>query len=326
MRLALRVGGFAVAVTIIGVLIHRLGAENIAAQLASAGPGFLWILVIHLFAMIAAALPWYVLLPPAARPTIGGAITSRFVASGANAALPLFGLGGEVARLLWLRKGERAPGVAAIIVDRLMTGAAAATLVAAGLIGLMHVPSLPAQYARAATVSMCVLVACVALGILLARRLALGTRLHRLVRRLRKQVDEDAHFGSDVDAHVTAMLSARTRGPWLAWLLHVLGRSLVGVEIYVGFLLLDVQLAWDQALVFAALPAILAVAGAFVPSQLGVHEGAQALVAASFGISTTTAVAVVLLLRLRQIAGAALIGILLLVYRGKLTPAQPVTS
>jgi hypothetical protein len=68
--------------------------------------------------------------------------------------------------------------------------------------------------------------------------------------------------------------------------------------------------------VFAALPIIVSFAGVIVPSQIGVHEGAQALVAAAFGISTTAAVAVVLLLRLRQLVGAAVVGVVLLARRG----------
>jgi uncharacterized membrane protein YbhN (UPF0104 family) len=156
---------------------------------------------------------------------------------------------------------------------------------------------------------------------LLARRLSLGSRIERLVQRLRKHVDADAHFGRDVDIHISSMLRLRTRGPWIAWLVHVLARTAVGIEIVVGFWLLGVPLAWDEALVFAALPIIVAFAGVIVPSQLGVHEGAQALVAAALGISTTAAVAVVLLLRLRQVVGAAVVGVVLLLRRSSLAPA-----
>lgn len=321
MKLALRIGGLGVAAAIMAAIVSRIGAREIAAQLASAGPGFVWILVLHAAAIAIAALPWWVLLPRTVRPAIGGAIASRFFASGANAVLPLFGLAGELVRLLWLRKGARAPGVAAIVVDRLMNAAAAATLLAAGLVGLLHLPSLPAGYTRAATIGVIALLSVVAVGSVLATRGGLGARIERLVRKLRNRVDADAQFGADVDAHTRQMLRVRLRGPWVAWALHLVSRAAIGAEIYIGFLLLGVPLSWNEALVFAALPVILALAGAVVPSQLGVHEGAQALVAASVGISPTTAVAVVLLLRLRQLAGAAIVGVLLLVRRGKLMPA-----
>lgn len=323
LKVVLRLGGLVVAASIMAVIVSRLGAEQIAAQLALAGPGFLWILVLHAAAIAIAGLSWFVLLPRAMRPSVGGAVASRFVASGANAVIPL-GFAGELVRLLWLRKGDRAPGVAAIVVDRLMNGAGAVALLAAGLVGLLHVPTLPAEYTRAATIGVIALVTAISVGAVLAIRFRMGSRIHRLIRRLRKQVDADTQFGEDVDQHIRGMLRVRARGPWLAFALHTLARAAVGLEIYIGFMLLGVPLSWDEALVFAALPVILALAGALVPSQLGVHEGAQALVAASFGISETTAVAVVLLLRLRQLAGAAVVGLLLIVRRGKLTPAaQP---
>jgi hypothetical protein len=321
LKLALRIGGLGVAVAIMTALVSRLGAAEIAAQLALAGPGFLWILALHAAAMMITALPWYALLPRKIRPTVGGAITSRFVASGASAVIPLVGFAGELARLLWLPKGERAPGVAAIVVDRLMYGAAGIVVLGAGLVGLSHVPSLPAEYARGAVIGIGVLLVAITVGIVVVSRFHLGARIQRLVQRMRKRVDHDSEFGEAVDGHIGSMLRVRTRGPWVALALHVVARAAMSAEILVGFYLLGVPLHWDEALVFAALPIILSVAGALVPSQIGVHEGAQALIAASFGISTTAAVAVVLLLRLRQLAGAAVVGVVLLVRRGSRRPA-----
>lgn len=316
LKLALRIGGLGVAVAIMTALVSQLGAEQIADQLALAGPGVLWILALHAAAMIVTALPWYALLPRDIRPTVGGAITSRFVASGASAVIPLVGFAGELARLLWLPKGERAPGVAAIVVDRLMYGAAGVAILAAGLVGLSHVPSLPAEYARGAVIGIAVLASAITIGIVLVTRTNVGARVQRLVQRMRKNVDHRTELGEAVDGHIKQMLRLRARGPWVALALHVVARAAMAAEVLVGFHLLGVPLHWDEALVFAALPIILSVAGALVPSQIGVHEGAQALIAASFGISTTAAVAVVLLLRLRQIAGAAIVGVVLLVRRG----------
>lgn len=317
-KLALRVGGLVLAIAILYIIVSRIGAEQIAAQLSQVGPGFIWILVLHAAAIAIAAIPWYVLLPLAARPTIGGAIISRFFAQGAAAVLPLFGLGGELVRLFWLRKGERAPGVAAIIADRLMYGASGAVLLVAGLIGLLHVPALPDNYARTAAIGIGALITLVIVGSLLAHR-GIGVRVHRLVDRMRRKVDSDTEFGEGVDRHVTAMLRFRQRGPWVALGLHALARAVIGLEFYVAFYLLGVSLTWDQALVFAALPVILSISGAVVPSQLGVHEAANALVAASFGIAPSTAVAVVLLMRLRQLAGAAILGPVILFRRRTIT-------
>jgi uncharacterized protein (TIRG00374 family) len=320
-KVALRIGGFFLAVAIFWLLVSRIGVDNITAQLSRVGPGFIWILVLHAIAIAIAGLPWWVILPRDIRPSPTGAVVSRFFAQGAAAMLPLFGLGGELVRLLWLRKGERAPGVAAIVVDRLMYAASSALVLLIGMVGLLHVPALPAQYTRGAAIGVGGIIAVIVIVSLVAHR-GIGARIHRLIHRMHKKLDRgDTRFGEEVDRHIDAMLRVREHGPWIAVALHLLARAVIGFEIYVGFQLLGVSLAWDQALVFAALPAILSVTGALVPSQLGVHEGANALVAASFGLDPTTAVAVVLLLRLRQLAGAAILGPVILFKRRRITPA-----
>lgn len=319
MKVALRIGGFVLAVAIFWLLVSRIGVDAIVAQLSQVGLGFVWILVLHALAIAIAGLPWWLVLPADVRPSPLGAVVSRFFAQGAAAMLPLFGLGGELVRLLWLRKGERAPGVAGIIVDRLMYAGSSVVVLLVGLLGLLHVPALSAEYTRAAAIGVGAIIGVIALVAVLAHR-GMGVRLQRLVHRMHKKLDRgDTRFGEEVDRRIGEMLHLRARAPWLGLLLHVLARAVIGIEIYVGFWLLGVSLAWDEALVFAALPAILAVTGALVPSQLGVHEGAQALVAASFGISPTTAVAVVLLLRLRQLAGAAILGPVILLRRRGIT-------
>lgn len=300
---------------ILWVLVDRLGAEAIFSQLRTAGPGVIWILVLHALAISIAGIPWYVLLPRDIRPRLTSAIASRFVAQGANAMLPVFGLGGELVRLLWLRRGDRAGGVAAIVVDRLMYAAASAVMLVAGLIGLSQLSALSPAYTRATLIGIGVLIAGVALGLLLASRYRMAGRVHRMVLRIRRKLAEDQKFGDEVDRHVEQMLHRRARAPWIAALLHVGGRALVGAEIVVGFWLLGAPLAWSEALVFVALPIMVSITGALVPNQLGVWEGANALVAAALGMSPATAVAVVLLVRLRQLAGVAVIGLLLALRR-----------
>jgi uncharacterized protein (TIRG00374 family) len=314
-KLALRLGGFVLAIALFWILLSRIGVEQVTAQLSQVGPGFIWILVLHALAIAIAALPWWLVLSRDVRPSPMAAVISRFFAQGAAAMLPLFGLGGELVRLLWLRKGTRAAGVAGIVVDRVLYGASSAVLLIVGMVGLLHVPTLPADFTHGAAIGVGGIIAVLALVAILARR-GLGVRLHRLIHRMHRKVDRgDTHFGEEVDRNIEAMLKLRSRPLWLGIALHLLARAVIGLEVYIGFYLLGVTLSWDEAFVFAALPAILAVTGALVPSQLGVLEGAHALVAASFGISPTTAVAVVLLLRLRQLAGAAILGPIILLRR-----------
>ena len=305
-----RVLGLAAALALLVVLIVHLGPRKIGGELLAAGPGFLWLLVLHALAVALSALPWHVLLPPAARPRLHQSIASRFVAAGANAVLPIVAFAGDFVRLWWVpEKRDRPAAIAAIIVDRLTYGAANVFTVLAGVLALVHVSSLPPIYLRAALMGAIVLVLVVGIGMVVASRYKMIGRIHRLIRRVRHKHPEN-HFGDDADLHVERMLR-EPRGLALAFAGNLGSRIAVSAEIYLAFWLLGIHLDWDELLVFAALPIVVAVAGALVPSQIGVQEGVQALVAASFGIPATTAVAVVLLLRIRSLLGGFVVWFLL---------------
>ena len=310
---------------LVGVIVY-IGPAAIARQLLAAGPGFLWILVMHATGIAIAALPWHVLLPRAARPTVGQSIASRFVASGANAVTPVVAFAGDLVRLFWLpHKSDRPHGVAAIVVDRLTYGAANTLFVIAGVVALVHVADLPPSYMRSTLFGLVVLVALVAALALLASRVRLVGRAHHLISRLRRK-ERDHQFGDDVDASVEEMLRRKPGALALALLFNILYRIAMSAQIVVAFHLLGVNLAWDEALVFCALPIVMALAGFVVPSQLGVQEGAQALLAQSLGIPSTTAVAVVLLLRIRSLIGGAVVAILIATKRSSLATPSDASS
>lgn len=318
----LRIAGALGALGLLAVVIHHLGPRAIATQLLAVGPGFAWILVLHGVAIAIAALPWHVLLPRAARPTIAQSVASRFVAAGANAVTPVVAFAGDLVRLFWLpRKADRPHGVAAIVVDRLTYGAANVILVLAGALALIHLAELPPQYMRMTLTGVAILVVLVGLGAVLASRFRIVGRVHHLISRLRRK-ERDHQFGDDVDASVEDMLRRKPGALALAFALNVLFRVATSAQIVVAFHLLGVDLAWDQALVFCALPIVMAVAGFLVPSQIGVQEGAQALLAAHLGIAPTTAVAVVLLLRIRTLVGGAVVALLIATKKSSLEQAN----
>lgn len=301
---------------LLGVLVARLGPRTIARELVAAGPGVVWLVVVYGAGSAIGGVPWWLLLPREARPTLSGAIAARLAASGANAVLPMLGFGGEPVRLLWLRAGERPIGVAAIIVDRLLFVAGSAVFLLAGVIAVITTMRFPRTYVIAGVVGVSLL----ALGTLgvgwLAARHRLVGRIHGWVQRLRhRALAPAAGFGADVDAGVEAIV-ARGGGPLVAsGLLHLLGRIVLGAEIYVGFLLLGVPLSPVEALIFASVPILLAFAGALVPSQIGLQEGAQTLVAAALGLPPHAAITVVLLQRGRQVVSVGVAWILIAVVR-----------
>lgn len=318
----LRIIGAFVALGLLALLIYHLGPAALADQLLAVGPGFVWIVALHGAAIAVSALPWHVLLPPQARPGVLQSVASRFVAAGANAVTPVVAFAGDLVRLFWLpHKADRPHGVAAIIVDRLTYGAANLVFVLVGAVALVHHAQLPSDYTRMTLIGASVLVVAVIGGVVLVGRFRLVGRIHHLITRLRRK-DRDVQFGDDVDASIERMLRRRPADLALAFALNLAYRAGITLQIYVAFRLLGIDLAWDETLVFAALPIVIAIAGFLVPSQLGVQEGAQALLAESLGIPTTTAVAVVLLLRIRSLVGGALVALLIATKRSALEEAK----
>lgn len=297
-------------------LVARLGPHTISAQLAQAGPRSLWLLAAYAAGTTIAALPWHVLLPDGVRPSLPASILSRFAASGANSVLP-FAVTGEPVRLLWVRAQDRAFGFAAIIVDRLAYAAASALFLFAGAIAAVRLAVLPTDYAIAAAAVGVALFAGAALVLWFAVRHRISVRIERLLGRLRRRAVPEAGFGDAIDRALLEMLRDRRRIV-IAVAVGVLARVVLGLEVYAGFRVLGISLSVDEALAFAAVPVFLSVAGAIVPNQLGIQEGSQAVIASALGLPPSTAVAVVLLQRIRQVVTALFaLAVLVTVRRGQ---------
>lgn len=294
----IRILALAIALLLMAALIARLGPHTIAAELANVGPGALWLLVAYAAGTTIGALPWYVLLPGDARPSPGAAILSRFAASGVNAVL--VGIGGEPARLLWLRASDRATGIAAIVLDRLTYAAASALFLFMGAIAAVRLTVLPRDYAIAATAGGIVALALVAIAVWLVARQRIASRIGGVIARMRRRAVPSGGLANDVDRELSRLLDNR-RAVLLAIGIGVVARLVLGLEVYAGFRVIGIDISLDAAFVFAAVPVFLAFIGTFVPSQIGIQESSQALVAAALGISPPAAVAVVLLQRIRQL-------------------------
>jgi uncharacterized membrane protein YbhN (UPF0104 family) len=302
----LQLVALAAALVLMVVLVAGLGPRAIAAQTAGAGAGAAWLLVAYAAGTAIGALPWHALLPEGVRPGLRAAVESRFAASGANAILPLLGIGGEPVRLLWMRPSDRAAGVAAIVLDRLIYVAASAVFLLAAAIAALGLRALPSEYALGAGLGALVLLSIAAVATWLIGRHRIAGRLHRLIGRLRRRAPPDAPgFAGDVDRAIEQIL-ARRGGIAAAVVLSVAARVVLGAELYAGFRVLGVPLSADVALVLAAVPVFLGLAGAIVPSQLGIQEGSLALVASLLGVPAGTAVAVALLQRIRQLITTAI--------------------
>jgi hypothetical protein len=327
-RLVLRIAGVALGLAVVAIGVKWTGVGAIRKALSQVGVNIAWMFAAYAAGTAVAAVPWRKLFPHWLRPSWGATLVSRFAASGINALLPFFGLG-EAARLLWLPRGERTPGLAALVVDRLLFLAAGIPILVVAALAARRVPGVPAGYEAA------VLIAAGAIAIAVAA-VAVGAARGRLVGKLRwalvvfgmppapaERGPGDDGDGHPVDRGLRALLTGG-RAPIATGLaLHLCARLLLAAEIYAGLQILGARVSLLGTLIFIAIPVGLSVIGTFVPGQIGIQEGASALVAAALGIGPATGIALVFLQRLRQLVFVPLAGLLIAIVPYGPRPSDP---
>jgi hypothetical protein len=324
----LRVAGVIVGLAFVVVGVKWTGAAAIRAAMSQVGGNIVWLFAAYTAGTAVAAIPWRRLLPPWLQPSWGATLASRFAASGLNALLPFFGLG-EAARLLWLPRGQKSPGLAALVVDRLLFLAAGMPILVAAAVAATRVPAVPRSYEIAALISAAIISVAIA-------AVAVGAARGRLVGKLRWAlvvfgVPPSTNNGTNgagggdgmnpVDRELHAVLTGPRKPILVGFALHLAARLLLAFEIYAGLKILGANVGPLGTLIFIAIPVGLSVIGTFVPGQIGLQEGACALVAAALGIGPATGIALVFLQRLRQLVFVPLAGLLI-----ALVPYGPRTS
>lgn len=314
-KIWLRVAGITLGLAFVVVGVHWTGVGAIRKALSQVGVNITWMFAAYAAGTAVAALPWRRLFPLWLRPSWGATLTSRFAASGLNALLPFFGLG-EAARLLWLPRGERTPGLAALVVDRLLFLAAGIPILVVAALAARRVPGVPSSYQAG------VLISAAAISIAVAA-VAVGAARGRLVGKLRWALivfgvpptpangsTQDGD-GNPVDRGLRALLTGAPAPIAGGLALHLCARLLLAAEIYAGLQILGARVGALGTLIFIAIPVGLSVIGTFVPAQIGLQEGATALVASALGIGPATGIALVFLQRLRQLVFVPLAGVLI---------------
>lgn len=315
--------GWLAGAGVLVLLVSRVGWRRVEEAFAHVGANLLWLLAAYAAGTILAGLPWRQLMPRETRPSIAGAVLSRFCAAGLNAVLPLLSLG-EVSRLRWLPRSAWGEGIAAMVVDRLLFMLASAVNLAVGAIAVALLPSLPARFAAVAAATAILVVAIVAALVWIALTRAPAARLRRTIERLRGQaarLDTSGAAPATTPSHVDEALSRLLRGNRsrlvTAAAVHVAGRALLAVEIYAGLRALGHAVGPLEVAALSAVPVALSTLGAVVPSQIGLQEGAQGAVTAALGLGATAGLLLVLLQRARQAVFVPLAALLLSVGPGR---------
>ena len=310
MRAMLRLLPLLIGVLLLPLFVARIGMQPILGELHQLGPGVLWILAPYAAGTALSAPPWAWLLPPVQRPGWGKTLAGRFAASGANALLPFFGLAGEPCRLLWLERSARAEGLAAIVIDRLLYNAAGGVLLLVAAAAAWTTP-LAVHWIAAGAGAAVLILALSAFTLHAITRWRIGRGVQRVLRRILGPGVRESALGERVDEALRQMARERSRALLPAQLQHCLARAVMCLEVYLVLRSLHAPATLVHVLVLSSVPVATSVFASAIPSQIGVQEGAQALVCGALGLDPALGLVLVLLQRGRQLAFVPLTLILL---------------
>jgi glycosyltransferase 2 family protein len=285
-------------------LVAREGAGAVLGAVGAVGAGVLWVSALHALPMALNARAWQLL---AGRGGRGGARALGFwtwlvwVREAVNGLLPVARVGGEVvtARLLVARGVRPAPAVASLVADVIVSLATQALFTVIG-VALVAGGAASAPVARAAWASL-VLAAAVLAAVAVAQRRGAVELLGRAARAIAgRRFEALAASGRRTDRVLRAVWGHRSRvlrcGAW-----QLAGWLAGSLELAVCLWLLGDGLRLRDALVLEALVQAASSAAFVVPGALGVQEGAFLAVGYAVGLPPSTALALALLRRARDV-------------------------
>ena len=234
----------------------------------------------------------------ALRPGVGfGSCLASRVLRDAGGNLLVFtpGLGEAIgARALVLAGGQTRPAITASALDVIAEGVAQVPF---GLLAVVVLPQLVhvGNVRTSAEMSASAMVAIVAVTATIA--VVIGWALSRAAR---ARVTLVARVRSEI-ARVRADCAGRRRGMVVAIVLHLLAWSVGGFQLWAAAKVLGLPLDLYQAIVVESAAYAARAVIFFVPAGLAVQEGALIVACAAFGVGTVPALALALVLRLRDV-------------------------
>jgi hypothetical protein len=267
------------------VLLRRVGAEPVLRSIERVGPNFVWVLVAPVVGMVLHCCGWLVLLPKSLRPRPAIALAA-YVASQAGDELGA-GVAGEPLKALVFRRGVRSSTLVALALDNGTHIAATALLLA----GAAFLPWASTSLVSART---CAWAGAASLAVV---SLAVLFIFLAPVRRWNAVSGRVARFVRWLDVARTVLLS-RPRLVLSSVLFHLAGKLWIVAEM--ALLLALLGLSPTLAPWLGAASMLASVLGAAIPGQMGAVEAAVFAACTALGVDAPTAMALVLLRRLRS--------------------------
>jgi len=298
-----RVGhaGLAFGIALFVSLLAYRGIGDVMAALAMAGPSIFAVAAFHLIPMLADSLGWRRLLAGPAQPSVGTTVLARWIGESVNGLLPVLQIGGNVAKARLLARrgvpGARAGASVVVDVTLVVTSQMLFTLLGLGLLAARFGGGGLVRTAATGTVLMALALA----GFHALQRRGGFAYLARGVERMTSGPwTSFTASASALDRAVTDLYADR-RTIGAAWAWHLVS-WIVGVgEVWLALRCLGQPVDLATAALLESLGQAVRAAAFAVPAALGIQEGGYLALGAALGIPPTTAIALSLVKRVREL-------------------------
>jgi glycosyltransferase 2 family protein len=291
------------------VLVGRVGYERLAADLRGFGFAILGVITFELIIDACNTQAWRETLPPGARVGFWLLFWVRQAGVAINQLTPTATVGGEVAKAMLLR--PRLPAsltAASLVAARMSYALGQAALVLLGLSAVLARTRQAPDLSHAIIFAFALTVGGVLGFVWLQRRGIFATAVAAL-RRLGiagRLVERMQAGGSALDGHLADFYRDRPRALVRSVLWHVVGQGVGLIQLFFILAALGAPASLATCLAIEAFALVLDSAVFLVPGRIGVQEAGRVLVFTTFGLGAATGLAVAVIVRLNQLAVAAL--------------------
>ena len=302
-RLTLYLLGFAGAALFTGLLV-REGAPQVGKALATAGWAILAVIAYHLVVPVFLdALAWWTLFPKIERPQLRSIYWMRWIGESVSTLVPSAAVGGDIvrARLAAIHGAPATVAAGTVLVD-LTLGVFTQTVFT--LLGVVLLVQATGQRSLVGPTVIGTLIGVAAVcGFYFVQRLGMFGFLARMIAKIANSPEWQSlvQSGETLDLTVRTLYARRSAViGCCAW--TILSLILNSGEIWIALRALNLSATIMNAVILQSTVLTVRNVAFAIPSGLGVQEGGYVLIGSLLGIDGTTALALSLIARVRELA------------------------
>ncbi len=307
---------------LLAVLIHRVGPEEVWANIRQVGYYFLLTCLIALGWIFLQSVAWAIVQSAFQPVPFRVLLRARTMADGVTTLVPMSAnVGGEAARAVIIRQYcPLREGIPGVLFDKTLESFASLVFLTTGLFVSILYLKIPERFKISALIVLASITVVITIMVILQLRGVSGIlqKLARIFPRGRQWLLEKEEILRQFDLNMRTLFRHSRLKLAVAFILHFASRWLGVLEVYVIVRALGWPAPLVKILFMSVFVVIVNTAFFLIPGQWGAAEGASLLAATTVGYPAAVGLSLGLVRRARKVVYALITVILMLTGRQKL--------